>query len=69
MLCFKLQQNRIISGEFDFWRGEGGGRCSCSQVLISIIIGKHVEMLCIKFQQNRTLNEEFDFFERGEAVG
>ena len=41
--------------------GEGGGKLTPIHNLISIIIGKHVNMFCIKFQQNYTINEEYDF--------
>ena len=36
-----------------------------TQVIISIIIGKHMKMFCFKFQQNRTINREFDFLRGG----
>ena len=48
-------------------RGPWGGKGAPIHkfILISIIIGKHMNRLCFKFHQNHTINEEFDFFEGG----
>ena len=39
-----------------------GGNLHCN-IVILIIIDKHMQMFCFKFKQNRTVNEEFYFFE------
>ena len=53
-------------------RVEGRIKGSNLQIVITIIIGKHIQIFCFKFQQNRTINEKFDFIDMrggGEAPG
>ena len=55
ILCFKFKQNYTINEEFDFFeevgdlRGDKGFPIQI--IVISIIIGKHIEMLCFKIAQ------------------
>ena len=67
MFCIKSQQNRTTNENLTVWgsRAEGAKEppLSIQKWLISIIIGKRMQMFCFKFQENHTVNEEFDFFE------
>ena len=62
---FKFKQNRTISEEFDFLRGERGG-IPILKFYSQLLLG-NMKMFRFKFQQNRILNEKFDFW-RGKGA-
>ena len=48
ILFFKIQQNRTINENLTF-DGVGGEARGLQKIVISIIIGKHMQMYCFKF--------------------